>query len=101
MDGTSFNSERQAQGKAFTSVISRQPSAAVADLLTSAPNRYYGIENMWPGEVYIVSGGLPLSVNNRLVGAVGVSGLPSGVDEKAAAAGIAAWHKYREGMGNK
>ena len=31
MDGTSFNSEHQAKGKAFTSVISRQPSAAVAD----------------------------------------------------------------------
>jgi uncharacterized protein GlcG (DUF336 family) len=98
MDGTSFNSEHQAKGKAFTSVISRQPSAAVAELMTTAPNRFYGIMNMWPGQVYIVSGGLPVTVNNRLVGAVGVSGLPSGVDEKAAQAGIAAWQKYREGQ---
>jgi uncharacterized protein GlcG (DUF336 family) len=98
MDGTSFNSEHQAMGKAFTSIISRQPSAAVAELMTTAPNRFYGIMNMWPGQVYIVSGGLPLTVNNRLVGAVGVSGLPSGVDEKAAQAGIAAWQKYREGL---
>ncbi len=96
MDGTSFNSERQATGKAFTSIISRQPSATVADLMTTAPNRFYGIMNMWPGQVYLVSGGLPLAVNNRLVGSVGVSGLPSGVDEKAAQAGIAAWQKYRE-----
>jgi uncharacterized protein GlcG (DUF336 family) len=35
-------------------------------------------------------------VGNRLVGAVGVAGLPQGVDEKAALAGIAAWNKYRE-----
>jgi uncharacterized protein GlcG (DUF336 family) len=98
MDGTSFNSEHQAKGKAFTSIISRQPSAAVAELMTTAPNRFYGIMNMWPGQVYIVSGGLPLTINNRLVGAVGVSGLPSGVDEKAAQAGIAAWQKYREGL---
>ena len=98
MDGTSFNSEHQAKGKAFTSIISRQPSAAVAELMTTAPNRFYGIMNMWPGQVYIVSGGLPLTVNNRLVGAVGVSGLPSGVDEKAAQAGVAAWQKYREGQ---
>jgi glc operon protein GlcG len=98
MDGTSFNSEHQAKGKAFTSIISRQPSAAVAELMTTAPNRFYGIMNMWPGQVYIVSGGLPLIVNNRLVGAVGVSGLPSGIDEKAAQAGIAAWQKYRGGL---
>jgi uncharacterized protein GlcG (DUF336 family) len=98
MDGTSFNSEHQAQGKAFTSIISRQPSAAVAALMTTAPERFYGIINMWPGQVYIVSGGLPLTINNRLVGSVGVSGLPSGVDEKAAQAGIAAWQKYREGL---
>jgi len=98
MDGTSFNSEHQAKGKAFTSIISRQPSAAVAELMTTAPNRFYGIMNMWPGQVYIVSGGLPLTVNNRLLGAVGVSGLPSGVDEKAAQAGIAAWQKYCEGL---
>ena len=37
MDGTSFNSEHQAKGKAFTSIISRQPSAAVAELMTTAP----------------------------------------------------------------
>jgi len=96
MDGTSFNSEHQAKGKVFTSIISRQPSAAVADLMTTAPNRFYSIMNIWPGQVYLVSGGLPLTVNNRLVGAVGVSGLPSGVDEKAAQAGVAAWQKYRE-----
>ena len=33
-----------------------------------------------------------------LVGTVGVAGLPQGVDEKAAEAGIAAWNKYRAGM---
>ncbi len=96
MDGTSFNSERQATGKAFAAVMARQPTAAIAELLTTAPNRFYGIMNMYPGQVYLVSGGLPLAINNRLVGSVGVSGLPSGVDEKAAQAGIAAWQKYRE-----
>jgi uncharacterized protein GlcG (DUF336 family) len=54
----------------------------VAELMTTAPNRFYGIMNMWPRQVYIVSGGLPVTVSNRLVGAVGVSGLPSGVDER-------------------
>ena len=70
----------------------------VADLMKTAPERFYGIMNMWPGQVYLVSGGLPVTVNNRLVGSVGVSGLPSGVDEKAAQSGIAAWEKFREGQ---
>ena len=53
---------------------------------------------MYPGEVYLVGGGVPLAVGNRLVGAVGVAGLPQGVDEKAAEAGIAAWNKFRASM---
>jgi len=96
MDGTSFNSVNQAIGKAFTSVLYRRPSAEMAELAKTAPERFYGIMNMWPGKVYIVSGGLPLVVDGKLVGAVGISGLPSGVDEKAAKAGIAAWEKHRE-----
>jgi uncharacterized protein GlcG (DUF336 family) len=32
------------------------------------------------------------------VGAIGVAGLPQGIDEKAAEAGIAAWNKFRESI---
>jgi uncharacterized protein GlcG (DUF336 family) len=53
---------------------------------------------MYPGQVYLVGGGVPLAIGGRLVGAVGVAGLPQGVDEKAALAGIDAWNKYRESM---
>ena len=50
---------------------------------------------MYPGKVYLVGGGVPLVVDDRLVGAVGIAGLPQGVDERAARAGMAAWDKYR------
>jgi uncharacterized protein GlcG (DUF336 family) len=96
MDGTSFNSVNQAIGKAFTSVIYRRPSADIAELIKTAPDRFYSIMNLWPGKVYIVSGGLPLVVDGKLVGAVGISGLPPGVDEKASKAGLAAWEKYKQ-----
>ena len=96
MDGTSFNSVNQAIGKAFTSVLYRRPSAELAELVKTAPDRFYGIMNMWPGKVYIVSGGLPLVVDGKLVGAIGISGLPPGVDEKASKAGLAAWEKLRQ-----
>ncbi|HEY1266825.1 MAG TPA: heme-binding protein [Candidatus Binatia bacterium] len=96
MDGTSFNSVNQAIGKAFTSVLYRRPSADLAELVKTAPDRFYGILNLWPGKVYIVSGGLPLVVDGKLVGAIGISGLPPGVDEKASKAGLAAWEKYKQ-----
>jgi uncharacterized protein GlcG (DUF336 family) len=54
--------------------------------------------NMYPGKIYLVGGGVPLAVDDQLVGGVGVAGLPEGVDEKSAQAGIAAWMKLRETM---
>ena len=51
--------------------------------------------SMYPGKVYLVGGGVPLVVDDRLVGAVGIAGLPQGVDERAARAGMAAWDKHR------
>ena len=98
MEGASFHLERFAKGKAYASLILRDRTEATAELAKTRPDRYFGIMNMYPGEVYLVGGGLPLSVNNRLVGAVGVAGLPQGVDEKAAEAGIAAWNKFRTSM---
>lgn len=98
MEGASFHLERFAKGKALASLILRDRTETAAELAKSRPDRYYGIMNMYPGEVYLVGGGLPLAVGNRLVGAVGVAGLPQGVDEKAAEAGIAAWSKFRAGI---
>jgi len=97
MEGASFHLEKFAKGKAMASLIMRDSTETAGELAKTRPDRYFGIMNMYPGEVYLV-GGLPLAIGNRLVGAVGVAGLPQGVDEKAADAGIAAWHKYREGM---
>ena len=98
MDGTTINNTRFAEGKAFASAILRQTTEVLANLAKERPDRYFGIMNMYPGKVYLVGGGVPLTVDGRLVGAVGVAGLPQGVDEKAARAGIAAWEKFREKM---
>lgn len=98
MDGASFSLGLFAEGKAFASVILRQSTEAASALAKTRPDRFFGIMNMYPGKVYLVGGGLPLSVDNRVVGGVGVAGLPQGVDEKAATAGIVAWNKLRESM---
>jgi uncharacterized protein GlcG (DUF336 family) len=98
MDNVSFGNTHLAEGKAFASVVFRQTTEALADLAKTRPDRYFGIMNMYPGKVYLVGGGVPLAVDGQLVGAVGVAGLPQGVDEKAGLAGIAAWDKLRGSM---
>jgi uncharacterized protein GlcG (DUF336 family) len=99
MDGTSFNSVVYATGKAFASALQRTKTAELATLLETRPDRYYGITTMFPGQVYLVQGGQPLTVNGRVVGAAGVAGLPQGEDDQAVEAGIAAWQAMRQGAG--
>ena len=98
MDGAALQNIRFAEGKAFASALYRQTTEEMAGIYKSRPDRYFGIINMYPGKIYLVGGGVPLAVNDQLVGGVGVAGLPEGVDEKASRAGIAAWMKLRETM---
>ena len=95
MDGVRFNDMKGAEGKAYAAAIFRDTTETLSQLAKTRPDRYFGILNMYPGKVYLVGGGVPLAVDGKLVGAVGVAGLPQFVDEKAARAGIAAWDKFR------
>jgi uncharacterized protein GlcG (DUF336 family) len=95
MDGVRFNDLKGAEGKAFAAAIFREPTQGLSELAKTRPDRYFGIMNMYAGKVYLVGGGVPLAVDGKLVGGVGVAGLPEFVDEKAARAGIAAWDKFR------
>ena len=98
MDGASGRNVRFAEGKAFASAMYRQTTETLAALYKTRPDRYFGIMNMYGSKVYLVGGGVPLAADGKLVGAVGVAGLPEGEDEKAGRAGIAAWMKFRETM---
>jgi glc operon protein GlcG len=98
MDGTGLQNLPLAEGKAFASAIYRQTTEALGELYKSRPDRYFGIMNMYPGKVYLVGGGVPLARDGVLVGGVGVAGLPQGVDEQSARAGIDAWMKFRATM---
>jgi uncharacterized protein GlcG (DUF336 family) len=96
MDGASFHLEKFAKGKAFLSIITRRSTQDAADLAKTRPDRYFGIMAMYPGEVYPVGGGLPIAVDGKLVGAVGIAGLPEGVDEKAARTGLEVFENKRK-----
>lgn len=96
MDGASFHLEKFARGKAFLALITRRNTQDAADLAKTRPDRYFGIMAMYPGEVYLVGGGLPIVADGKLVGAVGIAGLPEGVDEKAGRAGLDALQRKRK-----
>ena len=69
------------QGKAYTSANFNSATSAMADRANTPIGRAPGI--------IMAAGGLPIQVGGSLVGAVGVSGAPSGdTDEQCAQAGI-------------
>jgi uncharacterized protein GlcG (DUF336 family) len=98
MDGAAGRNFRFAEAKAYASAVYAQTTEELGDLYKTRPDRYFGILNMYGNKVYLVGGGVPLALDGKLVGAVGVAGLPQGEDEKAGRAGIAAWMKLRETM---
>lgn len=95
IDGTAYHWERAAAGKARIAVMLGQRSSDASRLLETAPNRFYSLLNLFPGQVYFSGGGVPLTVDGQLVGGVGVAGLP-GQDELAADAGVEAWERHRQ-----
>jgi len=93
MDGAPGRNIMFAQGKAFAAIMYRTTSEALSNLVKTRPDRYFGILNMYGNKIYLVGGGIPLVVDGKLVGAVGVAG--SNQDELFAQAGITAWEKVR------
>ncbi len=98
MDDASSRNVRFAEAKAFASAMYRQTTETLGALYKTRPDRYFGIMNMYGSKVYLVGGGVPIAFEGKLVGAVGVAGLPQGEDENAARAGIAAWEKMRASL---
>jgi uncharacterized protein GlcG (DUF336 family) len=98
MDGASGRNVHFAEGKAFAAVMYRTTTQALSELYKSRPDRYFGIMNMYGNKVYLVGGGVPIAVDGKLVGAVGVAGLAEFEDERAGRAGIAAWEKVRASL---
>ena len=81
MDNTQTGSINVAIGKAKSAVLFRRPTKVFQDLLAQGSNFSYllAIDGAVP-----VQGGIPLVVDNRIVGAVGISG-GSGSDDSVVA----------------
>ncbi|MFT9848196.1 GlcG/HbpS family heme-binding protein [Aneurinibacillus sp. REN35] len=81
-----------AQNKAWTSVALKMPSANLAAAGTPGAE-LYGINTTNSGRIVLFGGGIPLHVEDRIIGAVGVSGGSVEQDVQVAEAAVKAFEK--------
>ena len=87
MDDTQSGSVAIAQTKARSAALFKRPTKAFQDTLAAGGDglRVLGLEGAVP-----VEGGIPLVIDGRIAGAIGVSGGTSGEDGVCAQAAVAA-----------
>ena len=83
MDGTQVASSQIAQDKARTAVRFKRPSKMFEEALVGGRLVILGVPGVVPLE-----GGIPLLVDGKIVGAIGVSGVTSQQDGVCAQAGV-------------
>jgi uncharacterized protein GlcG (DUF336 family) len=78
MDDAKLTSIDIAHNKAFTAVGHRMPTSAYDPKKVGPNGPLYGIQNSNDGRFTTIAGGVPIVIDGRCVGAIGVSGgLPS------------------------
>ena len=87
LDNTQVGSVEVARGKAWTSAAFRRPTKAFEDMVAGGGS---GLRVLTLPGVVAAEGGLPILVDGKLIGAIGVSGGTSQQDGQIAAAGAAA-----------
>ena len=83
MDDTQLGSIDVAIGKARTAVNFKRPTKAIEELIAGGRAGFLALEGVTP-----LQGGLPVIVDGKAIGAVGVSGVLSAQDEQVAQAAI-------------
>jgi glc operon protein GlcG len=86
MDGTQLASAEISQGKARTAVMFRRPSKAFADQYAAGNTAFM----TFPEKPVASEGGVPITVNGKIIGAIGASGGTGQQDGMAATAGAGA-----------
>jgi glc operon protein GlcG len=85
LDETQPGSIAIAQGKARTAALFKRPTKAMEEAIAGGKMGFLAMEGVIP-----VQGGLPVVVENKVIGAVGVSGVSSAQDEQVAMAALGA-----------
>jgi glc operon protein GlcG len=87
MDGAQFGSIEVAREKAYSAVAYRRPTKVFQDLIEQGG---VNIRLLRLSGASVLEGGIPITVDGKLIGAVGVSGVTSQQDAQIARAGIEA-----------
>ena len=87
MDGTQTGSVNVSQGKARSAALFKRPTKALQDVLAAGGEgwRILGLQGAVP-----IEGGLPIVVDGKIIGAIGLSGGSSAQDGVCAKAGLEA-----------
>ena len=80
MDGTSPAASRIAQNKAYTSASDRAETSKMGERMRGKDNPAFWGDERITG----FGGGVPIIQNNKVIGGLGVSGLPEADDEQLA-----------------
>jgi glc operon protein GlcG len=86
MDGTQMASSEISQGKARTAAMYRRPTKIFADQYAAGNTAF----TTFPVAPIASEGGVPITVNGKIIGAIGASGGTGQQDGVAAAAGAGA-----------
>ena len=84
LDGTQLASVRIAEGKALTAVEFRRPTKAMEDVIAGGG---VGLKYISVSNVSFIEGGIPIVVDGKIVGGIGVSGVHATEDAQIAQAG--------------
>ncbi|HVZ15222.1 MAG TPA: heme-binding protein [Bauldia sp.] len=85
MDGVHIGTIEVAMAKARSAILFRRPTKAFSDAMATGGPAYLALPGVVPFE-----GGVPLMMDDQLVGSIGVSGGTPDADGKVAAAAAAA-----------
>jgi uncharacterized protein GlcG (DUF336 family) len=83
MDDTQIGSVNIAIGKAKTAVNFKRATKAMEDIVAGGRMAFLAVEGIIP-----IQGGLPVVMDGKVIGAVGVSGVQSSQDEQVAQAAV-------------
>jgi len=87
LDGTQYASIRIAAGKARTALEFKRPTKALDDTIAAGGG---GLRLLSVGGVTAIEGGIPIVVDGKIVGSIGVSGVTAQQDAQIARAGAEA-----------
>jgi uncharacterized protein GlcG (DUF336 family) len=88
-DGAAFHTRGIAEDKAVSAVSFGIPTKVLGEALQSRSEEVRNVLRLRP-QLVALGGGLPIVVDGKVVGAIGVSGATEEIDERIAAEGLAA-----------